>query len=193
MGKCLKCGKPAEHQFRVLEVQTLHIRDLTGERRVQALGKFQNYGVCSACTQEYREKSADFRRSVLPKLAGFLAVLLFGAVMCCLFWRQDGALRLAGLAAVFCGLVGSVGVVMEFRSRWKAWKKESPEAGEKKAAWELLLTCAPRKSEDSDLTYIPVTERTLAMKNGDLMVAYDLLPQVAVKAYDLIHEDEDPQ
>lgn len=187
MGKCMRCGKAAEHEFRVLEVQTLHIRDVGGERRVQALGKFQNYSICSGCAREYREKSMDFRRSVLPRLAGFLAVLVFGVAVCCLFWQKSGPLRLVGLAAVFCGLAGSVGTVTDFRNRRKTWRAADSETGERQAAWELLLACAPKKSEDSDLTYIPVTEETLAMKNGDLMVAYDLLPQVAVKAYEMIH------
>jgi hypothetical protein len=49
---------------------------------------------------------------------------------------------------------------------------------------------APRKSMDSDLSYIPITPETLSMKKGDLMAAYDLLPELAVKAYDLIHQDQ---
>lgn len=187
MGNCIKCKRAAKYEFRVLEVQTLPIRDLGGEHKVQALGKFRKYGVCACCAREYREKSVDFRRSILPKLAGFMAVLILGVLLVCFFWRTNGPLRLSGLAAVFCGVAGSAGMAADYRKRVEAYKRESSSAGEKRAAWELLLACAPRKSEDSDLTYIPVTEETLAMKNGDLMVAYDLLPQIAVRAYELIH------
>ena len=36
--KCIRCGRPADHPVRALEVLTLHVRSLSGERRVQALG-----------------------------------------------------------------------------------------------------------------------------------------------------------
>ncbi len=48
---------------------------------------------------------------------------------------------------------------------------------------------APKKYKNNDVTYIPITSRTLSMKNGDLMVMYKLLPEIAVKAYDLIHSE----
>lgn len=56
------------------------------------------------------------------------------------------------------------------------------------AALELLLSSAPKKAGDSDLTYIPVNEKTLTMKNGDLMIVHRLLPEIAIRACNMMHE-----
>ena len=39
----------------------------------------------------------------------------------------------------------------------------------------------------NDITYIPVDEETLARKNGELMIRYDLLPEIAFAAHKRIH------
>jgi hypothetical protein len=50
-----------------------------------------------------------------------------------------------------------------------------------------MLEGAPKKDDINDITYIPVDEKTLARKNGDLMVLYDLVPEIAVEAHKRIH------
>ena len=55
------------------------------------------------------------------------------------------------------------------------------------AAWEAAVRCVPHKCGDHDLTYIPDTVDTLAMKNGDLMLCYELLPEIAVQAWNILH------
>ena len=47
---------------------------------------------------------------------------------------------------------------------------------------------APKKNDINDITYIPVNEETLARKNGDLMILYELLPEIAIEAHKRIHE-----
>ena len=39
------------------------------------------------------------------------------------------------------------------------------------------------------LTYIPISEKTLRRKNGDLMILYHLLPEIAVEAWNRIHPE----
>ena len=51
MEKCIACGKDAKITFRALEVQTLHVRDLDREKRVQALGDFHDFAVCRECAK----------------------------------------------------------------------------------------------------------------------------------------------
>lgn len=46
---------------------------------------------------------------------------------------------------------------------------------------------APKKENENDLTYIPINEQTLRRKNGDLMILYDLLPEIAVQAWNRLH------
>ena len=50
--------------------------------------------------------------------------------------------------------------------------------------------CSPRKEGSEDLTYIPINEKTLARKNGDLMVLYGLLPEISVQAWNRLHHQE---
>ena len=53
---------------------------------------------------------------------------------------------------------------------------------------QTLLQTAPKKEGENDLTYIPATEKVLAMKNDDLMIEYKLLPAIAVQAWERLHE-----
>ena len=48
---------------------------------------------------------------------------------------------------------------------------------------------APKKEDMNDLTYIPVNEKTRSRKNGDLMILYNLLPEIAVQAWKHLHPE----
>ena len=50
---------------------------------------------------------------------------------------------------------------------------------------------APKKEDVNDLTWIPVNEKTMARKNGDLMILYKLLPEIAVEAWKRLHKGEE--
>ena len=54
----------------------------------------------------------------------------------------------------------------------------------------MYTTEAPKKENENDLSYIPVNEKTLARKNGDLMILYHLLPEIAVEAWNKLHKEE---
>lgn len=189
MAQCLKCGKEAEYAFHVLEIQTLHIRDLTGEKRVQALGEFQDYAICKACAAAYL---ADIRRPGNKLARGcvpFIFILVLGIALTAAFWNSNGALRLMGLAAMICGVLGLVSTMQGSTKHKREFDALHQEEAMAQAAWECMLEAAPSKGSDNDLTYIPVNKKTMAMKNGDLMILYDMLPAVAAKAYDLIHDN----
>lgn len=53
---CIKCGAAAQEHFRALKVHTLHIRDFSGEKRVQMLGNITEFGVCRDCANEQLQK-----------------------------------------------------------------------------------------------------------------------------------------
>ena len=189
MKSCLTCGNGSvRYPFRVLEVQTLHVRDITGEKRVQALGLFQEYGICQDCARHklyaIREASWELWKQLLP----FAVIFVLGAVLTMIFWSGEGVLRLLGLAGLVGGALGFAGSLKSSSQRRKEYAALSDEAALARAAWECLIDSAPKKDGENDLTYIPVNERTLAMKNGDLMIEYELLPEIAVKAYRLLHE-----
>lgn len=186
MSDCMKCGAAARYHFRALEVHTLHIRDLSGEKRVQALGEVVRFSVCEGCA---RERLQENLKGVSAKaLASFTAILIFGIVILALFWNGEGALCLCGAAGAICGVLGIVYTEKESRQRRIAYNSLSEEKALEKSAWEVAVSCADHKCGDHDLSYIPITPETLMQKNGDLMICYDLLPDTAVQAWNILHD-----
>lgn len=189
---CMNCGKEtSDYSFHVLQVLTLHVRDLKGDKRIQALGDFEDYTVCQDCAQARLSAILNNRRSLLRGLAPFAAALVLGLVLAVLTWRGEGALRLLGLAMAACGLLGTLGTWQRLTKKKREFTALSPEKALYQAAWDVFLEKAPKKLDINDITYIPVNEETLARKNGDLMLLYDLLPEIAVQAYGRIHGAEE--
>lgn len=111
MTRCLKCkAEHAEQHFRVLEVQTLHIRDLNGERRVQALGRFQDWSICDRCASARVDAAQAPGRRLWKKCFPFGLVLLAGILLTALLRSEILILNLLGPAAIFCGLAGGISV-----------------------------------------------------------------------------------
>lgn len=190
MSKCDKCGGEAQYHFRALEVQTLHVRDFTGEKRVQALGKIQDFSVCADCARQQLDRTLHPAGDAMKKCIIYAAVCIAGIALTVLF-HGDNAFRILGPAAVICGLLGVFSTVRTAAKGKESMQSLGESEAMEEAAWQAALSQAPKKWEDSDLTYIPITPKTLAMKNGDLMIVYDLLPDIAVKAHKLIHGKED--
>ena len=189
---CMNCGKEtSDYSFHVLQVLTLHVRDLKGDKRIQALGDFEDYTVCQDCAQARLSAILNNRRSLLRGLAPFAAALVLGLVLAVLTWRGEGALRLLGLAMAACGLLGTLGTWQRLTKKKREFTALSPEKALYQAAWDVFLEKAPKKLDINDITYIPVNEETLARKNGDLMLLYDLLPEIAVQVYGRIHGAEE--
>lgn len=187
---CLKCKQgetaPAKYTFHVLEVQTLRVRDMGGEKKVQALGRFQDFEVCEDCAKAQMEKNLSVSKSILPGCISFGLILVIGIVISILCRSMGTPIRFLGVAAVACGVLGIFDTIRNGKRHRQEFQAMSSKEALEEAAWEVLLEQAPKKSEDSDLSYIPVNKKTLKMKKGDLMNIYDLLPEIAVKAYDLI-------
>lgn len=189
MSECLNCGGRAEYQFHVLEVQTLHIRDFGGEKRVQALGLFQDYAVCAGCARARLEAVRAPGKSMKKSCVLFGALLALGAALAAAFWRADGVLRLLGLAAAACGILGLCSAVHTGKQKRAEFAALSEEEALSRAAWECLTAHAPKKAGDNDLTYIPADASSLALDKDGLMRRYDLLPAIAGKAYGLLREE----
>lgn len=184
---CIACGREGKIGFRALTVETLAVRDLKGEKKVQALREEAEFAICEGCAKAALARARHPERQMLAKILLFSAFLLCGAALTVIFWRSNGALRLMGLAAIFLGVVGVLSSVKTLRERQEEYSVLSDADALQRAAWEAVLAKAPKKRGDSDLTYIPVTAETRARKNGDLMILYHLLPAIAVEAYDRLH------
>jgi hypothetical protein len=187
MKKCIQCGKSGEILFRVIEIRTLHIRDFTGEKFIQNIGSTSDYAVCLTCARTCLDGILNNKEAICQQCIVFNAVLLVGIVMTYIFFYTDGALRLFGLSAIVCGALGLFSLYRGNRSRRKTYEMLNEDSRLEKAAWEYLLTVLPGKKNEVDLTYIPVNEETQSLKNGDLMILYHLLPEIAVKVYMRIH------
>lgn len=189
---CIKCGEDSPaYRFRVLQVQTLHVRDLGGEKRVQALGGFEEYAVCASCAEEKLESLLDDRKALLKSVLPFVLLGLCGFAVTAFFLKSNGAFRLLGLGMLVCGLLGTWSNAQSTGKRKRQLTAMPREKALYDCAWECLLEKAPKKNDINDITYIPIDETTLARKNGDLMILYDLLPEIAVQAYKRIHGEED--
>ncbi len=191
MSQCIHCKEDASYHFRVLCVQTLPIRDLSGERRVQALGLFHDFSVCQRCAKAQLEAALHPAKTCVKKILPFGIVLLLGAAMTVLFRSEPPALQLCGYAGIFCGITGLIYTVRTIHTVKQEYSALSPDAALARAAWNCFLTYAPKKDGENDLTYLPVSEETLRLKKDELMLRYDLLPAVAQKAWDLLHRAQE--
>lgn len=183
MAQCLICkGEGKGYPFRVLEVQTLHVRDFTGEKRVQALGEFRDWTVCGDCAVRWLEESLAPGKRLFKACLPFAIVLVAGVLLTVLVRSDIRALGLLGPAAIFCGLAGGISSARRILARQKELLALPREEALKRAAWECLLAAAPKKNEDNDLTYIPVDGETRALDKKGLCLRYDLLPAIAAQA-----------
>lgn len=192
--KCIRCGNPAAYPIRALEVRTLPVRGLGGERKVQALGDEKQDGVCEHCTQEQLKLSLDPVRAVKPQLIRFGAVfaagLLIEAVTFLFLKDNRQVFLLLGIAALVCGILGIYDALKKAKEK-AASLRALPEAEAlQEAAWDVFIAEAPKKEDVNDLTYIPVNEKTRSRKNGDLMILYNLLPEIAVEAWKRLHPED---
>lgn len=186
--ECMNCGQKSLYQFCALEVHTLPVRDFNGEKKVQALGAFKNFGMCSACAQKRLESILNPIPSLAQHCVPGILIFILGIVMIFLFWNKDTLpLKIFGAAAIFCGITVFFSRIQKVVKQKKEFVSLPKAESLENAAWLCVLEKAPKKCNENDVTYIPVNEKTLQRKNGDLMILYNLLPQIAVQAYERIH------
>ena len=193
--KCIRCGDPAAYPIRALEVRTLHVRSIGGERRVQALGDEKHNAVCEACARAQLNLSTDPRRAAKKQILPFAAVLAAGIlieILTFLFVKDSRQVFiLLGIAALICGALGIYDALRRATEKDRALRALPEAEALEEAAWDVFEAEAPKKEDQNDLTYIPINEKTLSRKNGDLMILYHLLPEIAVEAWKKIHSQEE--
>ncbi len=189
---CIKCGSACQdYHFRVLQVQTLHIRDFGKNSRVQTLGDFEEYDVCASCAEAKYQYYLNDRAAFLKSILLYGGLMVVGLILAVAFWNGEGVFRLAGLGMLVGGglcLFNGLQLATRKKRELLAMPKEKALY---RCAWECMVDGAPKKHDINDVTYIPVDEETLARKNGDLMLLYDLLPEIAVEAHKRIHSQEE--
>ena len=192
--KCVRCGAPAAYPVRAMEVRTLHVRSVGGERRVQALGDEKNGAVCEGCAKEQLALTLDPVRAAKKQVSSFGAVFAAGLLIetaTFLFLNGKKLFLLLGIAALACGVLGIYDAVRKAKEKAAALQAMPEAEALKEAAWDIFEAEAPKKENENDLTYIPVNEKTLQRKNGDLMILYHLLPEIAVQAWNRLHSQNE--
>ena len=129
----------------------------------------------------------------MKKALPFLLSLLAGIVVTAVFLKGNGVFRLLGLGLLACGILGTIGTIQAGEKKRSQFAPLTHDKALSAAAWECFLEAAPKKNDINDITYIPVNQETLARKNGDLMILYDLLPEIAVQAHRRIHEPQETE
>ena len=187
--KCIRCGSPAGFPVKALEVRTLHVRGLGGEQRVQALGDEKESAVCERCAQEQLDRSLSPFRAADSQLVSFGSVFTAGLfiIAATVLLKVSQVFLLLGIAALICGVLGAADALRKAKEKSSALRALPREEALAEAAWDVFTAEAPKKEDINDLTWIPVNAKTRGRKNGDLMVLYNLLPEIAVEAWNRLH------
>ena len=191
--KCIRCAGQAVYPIRALEVRTLHVRSMGGERRVQALGDEKESAVCANCARNRLNLSLNPVKAAKPQLLSFGAVFAAGLAVIAatlLFVRESRQVFiLLGIAALVCGILGIYDALRRAKEKASLLAGLPESEAMEEAAWDVFTAEAPKKEDINDLTYIPVNEKTRSRKNGDLMILYHLLPEIAVEAWKRLHPE----
>lgn len=190
---CLECKNilPDALGFRVLEVHTLHIRDFSGERIVQALGEFKDYRICTACASKEARAFLFPAKRLAVKCLPFAVLLIVGIVLSVMLMTREvmTALKALGPIAFAVGVSGIFGNVKEILSERRKISGMSHDEALRYSAYKLVIKNAPKKYNDNDITYIPVNKNTLKLSVNELSERYNLLPSIAAEAHKLLKKD----
>ena len=193
---CLECKNysPDSIRFRLLEVHTLHIRDFDGEKIIQALGEFQDYEICTACALEGVRAFLYPAKLILRKCFAFAVLILAGMILTLTLTVNDSwpllegvfAVKALGPLAVIVGVSGVIGKVRGILRVRESVSKMNHDEAVRYSAYRLVIKNAPKKYQDNDITYIPVSRETQSMSASQLAEEYNLLPAISLKAHEML-------
>lgn len=193
---CLECksDSPDAIRFRVLEVHTLHIRDFDGEKIIQALGEFQDYEICTACALEGVRAFLYPAKLILRKCFAFAVLILAGMILTLTLTVNDSwpalegvfAVKALGPLAVIVGVSGVIGKVRGILRVRESVSKMNHDEAVRYSAYRLVIKNAPKKYQDNDITYIPVSRETQSMSASQLAEEYNLLSAISLKAHEML-------
>lgn len=193
---CLECKSDSLDaiRFRLLEVHTLHIRDFDGEKIIQALGEFQDYEICTACALKGVRAFLYPAKLILRKCFAFAVLILAGMILTLTLTVNDSwpllegvfAVKALGPLAVIVGVSGVIGKVRGILRVRESVSKMNHDEAVRYSAYRLVIKNAPKKYQDNDITYIPVSRETQSMSASQLAEEYNLLPAISLKAHEML-------
>lgn len=190
MDGCMCCGQTAQYTFQALEVHTIHLRELSGERRIQGLGALRQCVVCRDCAEKYLNTVLRPHRLLLRRGMPFAAILVLGVLMLGVLRFSSRPVQMFGATAVICGVLGIASAIRTVLQKRRNYSRLPQETALEQAGWDCVLSVLPKKEQDADVTYIPVTKETLAMGTEELGLRFELLPPIAKEAAERIGKIE---
>ena len=191
---CLNCSKPIhsnDFSFKAIEIQTFAVRDLKGESKIQALGKTVTFHVCKDCAEKQYKNDSEFKVLNIPTAKNYIYLTVCGLliVLLSLVLIKHSLLTMLGAMAIIAGSLGSYEAIKKALVLSKELKTMSEDDRLESSAWRVVLNNAPTKDGDNDITYIPINNKTKEYKPGDIMVLYNLLPELAIEAHKRINDE----
>ena len=116
---CSNCQKEADFRYRVLEVQTLNVRSLKGHNRVQALGKFQDYGICRSCAERKLREVLEFSGEKRKHCIFSIIIIILGLLII----LNKGSEDIVGFTGIFF-ILGGILIEYGTVSEWLKLRKE---------------------------------------------------------------------
>lgn len=181
MSFCICCKQETSTEEVLLEVRTLHIRDFTGERKIQALGSFVYGSVCDPCARAGCTALLSPGRSILAQAAGFFALTLTGGIL--FYVLSEFPLRVPAACAMLLGFLGAIHKAQTMLARKKYIGALPPEQALAEVRLRILKDRLPHKEAENNLTYISLPV-LLSADPGTLTAQYGLLPPIAQEAVD---------
>lgn len=179
MSKCICCKRESSHEEALLEVQTLHIRDYSGEQRIQALGSVVRSSVCDECIETRHKVILSPGRLLLPRVSAYFVLALTGGILFPLL--SDLPLKVPCAGAVLLGLLGTIFTIRTTMERKKHLKDLTPDQARNEVRLQILKDILPRKEGENNMTYIALSTLPEA-EPGVLINKYGLLPPIAKEA-----------
>ena len=168
MARCVRCGGDPHYHIQLMEVRTYQNPLIYEQEPVQVVERTVEMDVCRDCAR--RQLRADLR--LLSGKEGFQLGLVALMTALCLWAYRSGqsAAMLPGAAACL-----ALGVGCTFLEAWTRHKRYAsmPEPEQQGGGAETI--------------YIPVTAGTMRLCSDDLMIGFDLQPEVSDRVWDLLH------
>lgn len=183
MARCVRCGGDPHYHIQLMEVRTYQNPLIYEQEPVQVVERTVEMDVCRDCARH--QLRGDLH--LLSGKEGFqLGLVAMMTVLCLRAYRSgQSAAMLPGAAACL-----ALGVGCTFLEAWTRHKRyiSMPEPEElEAAAAEVAIAHAEQQSDGAETIYIPVTADTMKLCSDDLMIGFDLQPEVSDHVWDLLH------
>ena len=186
MARCVQCGGVPQYHIQLMEVRMYQNPLIYEQEPVQVVEQTVKMDVCGDCAR--RQLRGDLHL-LSPKELFQLGMVALMTALCLWVYRSgQSAAMLPGAAA--CLVLGVGCTLAEARARHRKYAS-MPEPEElEAAAAEVAIAHAEQTDGGAETIYIPVTADTMKLRSDDLMIDFDLQPEVSECVWSLLHPSQ---